>query len=146
MCERTPTPAVVTDSKATLRGPMMAPIPPPMAASGHFLGLDPTHGQNGKENVKNCKCIFWLLGGSHTVALCRNFEFFRPEKPVSEAQELLDHVQAEGQHGGRSVWYGTGQIRDSARRRSVRHKQTNTKLKLCGPWLAPNVTELTSSA
>ena len=27
------------------------------------------------------------------MALCRNFEFFRPVKPVSEAQELLNHVQ-----------------------------------------------------
>ena len=42
------------------------------------------------------------------------------------------------------VRYGTGQIRDSARRDT--NKQTNTKLKLCGPWLAPDVTEVTSSA
>ena len=34
----------MTDSRATLRGP----IPPPMAASGVFLGLDPAHGQNEK--------------------------------------------------------------------------------------------------
>ena len=27
------------------------------------------------------------------MALCQNFEFFRPGKPVSEAQELLNHVQ-----------------------------------------------------
>ena len=48
-----PTPAVVTDSRATLRGP----TPPPMAASGLVLGLDPAHGHNGHENVKKCKCI-----------------------------------------------------------------------------------------
>ena len=40
--------------------------------------------------------------------------------------------------------YGTGQIRDSSRRDT--NKQTNTKLKLCEPWLAPDVTEVTSSA
>ena len=27
------------------------------------------------------------------MALCRKFEFFRPVKSVSEAQELLNHVQ-----------------------------------------------------
>ena len=80
----------MTDSRATLRGP----IPPPMAPSGLLLGLDPAHGQNGQENVKKiCKCIFGLLGGSHTVALCQNVEFFRPGKPVGEAQELLNYVQ-----------------------------------------------------
>ena len=26
------------------------------------------------------------------MALCRKFEFFRPGKPVSEAQELVNHV------------------------------------------------------
>ena len=37
---------------------------------------------------------------------------------------------------------------DSARRDTNKqtHKHTNTKLKLCGPWLAPDVTEVTSSA
>ena len=30
----------------------VTPIPPPMAASGRFLGLDPAHGQNWLENVK----------------------------------------------------------------------------------------------
>ena len=46
------------------------------------------------------------------------------------------------------VRYGTGQIRDSARRdtNTQTNKHTNTKLKLCGPWLAPEVTEVTSSA
>ena len=62
----------MTDSKATLKGP----IPPPTAASGRFLGLDPAHGQNWLENVKKIVNVFvWLLGGSPTVALCRNFEF-----------------------------------------------------------------------
>ena len=41
---------------------------------------------------KNVNAFVWLLGGSHTVALCRKFEFFRPGKPVSEAQELVNHV------------------------------------------------------
>ena len=64
-----------------------------MAASGLVLGLGPAHGQNGHENVKkNVNAFVWLLGGSHTVALCRKFEFFRPGKPVSEAQELVNHV------------------------------------------------------
>ena len=48
------------------------------------------------ELARKCEKIVnvfvWLLGGSPTVALCRNFEFFRPVKPVSEAQELLNHV------------------------------------------------------
>ena len=79
-------------SRATLRGSI--PPPGPWAASGLVLGLDPAHGQNGHKNVENIvNAFFWLLGGSHTVALCRNFELFRPGKPVSEAQELLNHVQ-----------------------------------------------------
>ena len=78
----------MTDSRATLR----SLIPPPVAASGIFLGLEPAHGQNGQDNVKIVNAFFWLLGGSHIVALCQNFEFFRPGKPVSEAQEL-NHVQ-----------------------------------------------------
>ena len=43
----------------------------------------------------------------------------------------------------------TGQIRDRneiAPAVTQTNKQTNTKLKLCGPWLAPDVTEVTSSA
>ena len=68
-----------------------------MAASGLVLGLDPTHGENGHENVKKIVNAFvWFLGGSHTVALWRNFEFFRPGKPLSEAQELANHVQRAG--------------------------------------------------
>ena len=37
--------------------------------------------------------LFFLayLVEAYTVALCRNF--FRPQKPVSEAQELVNHVQ-----------------------------------------------------
>ena len=35
-------------TQITLKGS----IPPPMAASGRFLGLDPAHGQNGLETVK----------------------------------------------------------------------------------------------
>ena len=46
--------------------------------------------------------------------------------------------------------YGTdtGQIRDSSRRdtNTQTNKHTNTALKLCGPWLAPDVTEVKSSA
>ena len=34
----------------------------------------------------------WLLGGSRTVALCRKFLKFPAWKPVSEAQELVNHV------------------------------------------------------
>ena len=64
-----------------------------MAASGLVLGLDRAHGQNGQENVKIVNAFVWLLGGSHTVSLCQNFELFRRGKPVSEAQELLNHVQ-----------------------------------------------------
>ena len=45
----TPTRSVVTDSRATLRGP----TPPFMAASGLGLGLGTAHGQNGHGNVKN---------------------------------------------------------------------------------------------
>ena len=87
--ERTPTRSVVTDSSATLRGP----TPPPMAASGLVLGVGSEHRQNGHENVKKIVNAFvWLLGGSHTVALCRKFEFFRSGKPVSEAQEFVNHV------------------------------------------------------
>ena len=44
-------------------------------------------------------------------------------------------------------WYGT--VRDRygiAPGVTQTNKQTNTKLKLCGPWLAPDVTEVTSSA
>ena len=63
-----------------------------MPASGLVLGLGLAHGQNGHKNVKNVNAFVWLLSGSHTVALCRKFEFFRPGKPVSEAQELVNHV------------------------------------------------------
>ena len=64
-----------------------------MAASGLVLGFGPAHGQNGHENVKKIVNAFvWLLGGSHTVALFRKFEFFWHGKPVTEAQELVNHV------------------------------------------------------
>ena len=46
----------------------------------------------------------------------------------------------------RTTPYGTGQVRDSARHADGTNKQTNTELKLCGPWLAPDITEVTSIA
>ena len=58
VCGRTHTRAIVTDSMATLRGP----IPSHMAASGLVLGSDPAHGQNGQEKMKKCKCIFLAPG------------------------------------------------------------------------------------
>ena len=99
VCERTPTRSVVRDSRATLRGP----TPPPMAASGLVRFGSRARTEWARKCEKIVKFTFvWLLGGSHTVAICRNFEFFRPGRPDSEAQQLKSCP--EGQHSGRSVW------------------------------------------
>ena len=56
-CPFSPTPMGMGENAHSFRcdrfqGHVEGPTPPPVAASGLVLGLDPAHGQNGHENVK----------------------------------------------------------------------------------------------